>query len=207
MIRINLISEGRKPVVARKAKAKVNLGEQDPSLIFLGAGAVLGILIALGWYLLVNSNLKGIQEEVRAADREVRELEPILQEVEAFKRQREELNTKIDLINELTAKRRGPVHLMDRVSRALPDLVWLVSMQVRGKNVQISGQALNTNAIASFIENLSLVPEFKEPDTQNVRQVRGATYTFQINFLFEVPRPPAPEGEEAAAGAEETANG
>ena len=196
MIRINLISEGRKPVVARKSKAKVNLGEQDPSLLFLGAGTLLGILVALGWYLLVSSQLKSVQEEVRAADREVKELEPILKEVDAFKRQRQELNTKIELITELTAKRRGPVHLMDRISRALPDLVWLASMEVRGKNVKLSGQALNTNAIASFIENLSLVPEFREPDTQNVRRVKGSTYSFQIDFLFELPKPPA-EGEEA----------
>ena len=117
----------------------------------------------------------------------------ILEEVEAFKNQRRQLNTKIDLINDLTAKRRGPVHLMDRVSRALPDLVWLKSMNVRGKRVNLSGQALNTNAIATFIENLSLVPEFKEPDTRNVRRAKQNTYTFQINFRFELPKPPKSE--------------
>ena len=198
MIRINLISEGRKPVVARKSKAKVSVGDQDPSLILLGAGAALGLLVALGWYFMVNSTLKGVQSDVRAARDEVRQLEPILKEVEAFKRQREELNTKINLINELTTKRRGPVHLMDQISRSLPDLVWLVSMQVRGKNVELSGQALNTNAIASFIENLSLVPEFKEPDTKDVSRVGDTAYRFSISFLFEIPQPQA-EGEEGAA--------
>lgn len=206
MIRINLISEGRKPVVARKAKPKVSLGDQDPSLIFLAAGAVLSILVALGWYFMVSSSLKGVQEEVMAAEREVKELEPILKEVEAFKKQREELNTKIDLINELTSKRRGPVHLMDQISRSLPDLVWLVNMQVRGKNVQLSGQALNTNAIATFIENLSLVPEFKEPDTKNVNRVGTSnTYTFNISFLFEIPVPASTEGEEGAEAADASA--
>lgn len=199
MIRINLISEGRRPVVARKAKAKVNLGEQDPSLLFLGGAVILGVLVALGWWLLLNNQLKGVQQEIAAANREIQELQPILDEVEVFKKQRRELTTKIDLINELTTKRRGPVHLMDRISRALPDLVWLGSMDVRGKNVRLSGQALNTNAIASFIENLSLVPEFKEPDTQTVRRAGGNTYTFAINFTFELPKPPSAEGEEAEA--------
>ncbi len=196
MIRINLISEGRRPVVARKAKSRINIGEQDPSIYILAAGVVVGLLVGLCWWLVVNSELKSLQSDIRRARAEVKELKPILKEVRVFKRKRRRLNTKIDLINELTAKRRGPVHLMDRVSRALPDLVWLKSMNVRGKRVRLSGQALNTNAIATFIENLSLVPEFKEPDTRNVRRAKRNTYTFQINFRFQLPKPP-PSGEDA----------
>lgn len=199
MIRINLISEGRKPVVARKAKPKIGIGDQDPSLMILTAGIVIGVLIGLGWYFMVSSQLKTVEGKVVQARREVEELKPILAEVENFKKKRRELNTKIELINDLTAKRRGPVHLMDRVSRALPDLVWLKNMEVRGTNVSISGQALNTNAIATFIENLSLVPEFKEPDTKNVRRAMQNTYTFQISFRFELLRPTAEEGDETEA--------
>ena len=198
MIRINLISEGRRPVVARKAKARVNLGEQDPSLYILAGGVVVGLLIGLVWYWILNSTLNEVNSDIRKARAEVKELKPILKEVKAFKKKRRQLNTKIDLINDLTAKRRGPVHLMDRVSRALPDLVWLKSMNVRGKRVNLSGQALNTNAIAAFIENLSLVPEFKEPDTRNVRRAKRNTYTFQINFRFELPKPPASADEAQA---------
>lgn len=196
MIRINLISEGRRPVVARKAKSRISIGDQDPSIYILATGVVVGLLVGLVWWLLVNSELKGLQSDIRRARAEVKELKPILKEVQVFKRKRRRLNTKIDLINDLTAKRRGPVHLMDRVSRALPDLVWLKSMNVRGQRVRLSGQALNTNAIATFIENLSLVPEFKEPDTRNVRRAKRNTYTFQINFRFQLPKPP-PSGEDA----------
>ncbi|MEM1202782.1 MAG: PilN domain-containing protein [Acidobacteriota bacterium] len=191
MIRINLLSEGRRPVVARKSKPKLGLGNQDPSLLFLIGGLVLGLLISGGWIYALNSDLDVVKGKIKKAKKEVKELEPILKEVKAFKQKKEELNTKITLISDLNAKRKGPVFVMDEVSRALPDLVWLRSMNVKGKTVSLNGTAFNTNAVATFIENLALVPEFKEPDTKNVqRSNRGKTYSFRISFRYELPKPP-----------------
>ena len=207
MIRINLLSEGRRPVVARKAKAKMTIGDQDPSVVILAIGLLAGILVAAGWLYTLNSELGAVKDEIKEAQKEIKKLEPILKEVNAFKRKKEELNTKIAIINDLNNKRKGPVNVMDRVSRSLPDLVWLTSMQVRGQNVNLSGTAFNTNAIATFIENLALVPEFKEPDPKNVqRSNKGKTYSFRVSFSFENPKPPAPEpeeGAEAVAGADQ----
>ncbi|MCG8461662.1 MAG: PilN domain-containing protein [Holophagales bacterium] len=201
MIRINLLSEGRRPVVARKAKSPLSFGDQDPSLIILSAGLVLGLLVAFGWYFSVKTKLDRVGDKVKQAEREVKELEPILKEVEDFKRKKRELSTKIEIITDLTSKRRGPVNVMDRISRALPDLLWLRSMTVRGKTVSLAGEAMNTSAIATFIENLTLVPEFQEPNTKNVRRGRqGSSYSFSLSFRFQDPEPPAPEGEATVEG-------
>ena len=161
MIRINLLSEGRRPVVARKTRPKISLGDQDPSLYFLGGGLVLGLLIAAGWWFSLNGKLKAVNADIRVAQREVDELRPILEEVKSFKAKQRELERKIQVINELTLAQKGPVQIMDRVSRALPDLVWLSTMNFRGQTVDLVGTAFNTNAIASFIENLDKVPEFR----------------------------------------------
>ena len=205
MIRINLISEGRRPVVARKAKPKLSLGDQDPALFMLAGGAILGVLIALGLYLSVNSELKKADAKVAAAKKEVNELKPILREVEEFKKKQRELKTKIEIISDLSNKRRGPVNIMDKVSRALPDLVWIRTMDVKGKTVTISGEAMNTVAIAAFIENLGLVPEFQEPNTKNIRRGRdGRTYSYSLNFKYEHPKPPEPEAEGAEGESQDT---
>ena len=58
MIRINLLSEGRRPVVARKRRPKISLGDQDPSLYFLGGALVLSLLIAGGWWMMLNSKIE-----------------------------------------------------------------------------------------------------------------------------------------------------
>jgi Tfp pilus assembly protein PilN len=93
------------------------------------------------------------------------------------------------VINQLKANQRGPVTLMDQVSRALPELLWLDNMDVAGATVILHGRAFNTNAVANFIENLDKVPEFQEPILVDAAQ-SGTTYAFQINFGFTLATPP-----------------
>ncbi len=206
MIRINLLSEGRRPVVARKTRPKISLGDQDPSLYFLSAGVVLGLVIAGGWWLIKNTQIKAVDSDIRVAEREVAELRPILKEVKDFKAKQRELERKIKVINDLTLKQEGPVHIMDRVSRALPDLVWLRSMNFRGRTVDLVGTAFNTNAIASFIENLDKVPEFREPDTKDISRGRGGgSYNFRISFTFDQRAQQQAKSPEAAGAAAATA--
>ncbi len=207
MIRINLLSEGRRPVVARRTRPKISIGDQDPSIFFLGGGLALGLLIAGGWWFILNGKMKSVDGDIRVAEREVNELRPILEEVNDFKAKQRELERKIKVINDLTLKQQGPVHIMDRVSRALPDLVWLRTMNFRGSTVDLVGTAFNTNAIASFIENLDKVPEFQEPDTRDISRGRGTAYNFRISFRFvqRVEEPEKEEGEGEGEGEGEAA--
>lgn len=194
MIRINLLAEGRRPVIARKAKPKLALGDQDPSVLFLAGGILLAVLIAGGQWWLLNSETKRLDGRIGVAQAEVDALRPILEEVADFKAKKEELQRKIDVITELTLLQQGPVHIMDKVSRAVPDLLWLTQMNVRGRRVDLVGTAFNTTAIAAFIENLDKVPEFHEPEPGSVNQDRGGIYNFRIAFTFVQDQPP-PGGE------------
>lgn len=185
MIRINLLSEGRRPVVARKTRPKLSFGDQDPSVLILGTGLVVGLLAVAGWWFMLSSELGEVNKKVAEAQAEVERLRPIIEEVEQFKAKEAMLKNKIDVINDLKRKQQGPVHIMDEISKAVPDLLWLDRMTLQGTFVTLQGQAFNTNAVAAFIENLDRVPDFKEPDTKNVQlNPGGSTYVFQINFSF-----------------------
>lgn len=200
MIRINLLSEGRRPVVARRAKARFDFGGQDPSVFFLGAGLLLGILVAGVWWWMVQKERDEVAERVARARAEVEELRPIIEEVEGFKAKRASLSSKIALIEELKRKQTGPVYIMDQVSQALPDLVWLTSMRVDAARVELSGEAFNTNGVAAFIANLDRVPEFGEPEPGTLQVANtGDRYAFNIGFPYDL-APPEPEGEEALEG-------
>lgn len=184
MIRINLLSEGRRPVVARSAKPKLSFGDQDPSLIILGIGVAVGLLIAAGWWWQLNSQVKDWQGKIKVAEAELRELDEYVKKVERFKAKQAELNTKIEVITNLTANQRGPVHVMDEVSKALPDLLWLSELSIKGSEVTVRGSAFNTNAVAQFIENLVNVEWFAEPESGPISRSRGTLYQFQLTFKF-----------------------
>ncbi len=204
MIKINLIGD-RRPAVARRSKPKLALGGQNLSLVLIATFSILGILIAAGWWWMLNSSLEEEQAKVSRAKDEVKQLQKILDEVESFKAKQADLATRITVIKDLTLAQRGPVAVMDGVSRALPEQLWLNTMVIDKASVTVTGQAMNMNAIASFIENLSQVPEFKEPDTRNVEQVLGKAqvyFKFSLTFPFSL-KPPVVEADKGAAGVED----
>jgi len=200
MIKINLLSEGRRPVVARKAKPTLNLGGQDPNNLLLVAGMILGLLIAGGWWYMTDARAKSVARQVREAEQEFERLRPIINEVNQFKQKQADLENKVAVIKDLKRKQKGPVHIMDRVSRAVPELLWLERMTIRGNRIELRGKAFNTNAVAAFIQNLDEVEEFNEPTAKNIKKGgSGLTlaYSFEIDLGFIPPKDPEEEQETA----------
>lgn len=145
------------------------------------------LLLCLGGFALTHwlfwSRLRAKEAEIVAADREIAELKPIIEEVQQFKAKKQELEQKISTINELKANQRGPVHIMDEVSKALPELLWLRKLDMNATLVKINGLAFSYNALAAFLENLSRVPEFQEPELTDSKR-DGDTYTFSLQFAY-----------------------
>jgi Tfp pilus assembly protein PilN len=188
MIRINLVGEARRPVATRApgGARPGGSGESRAGDVALVVVGTIGLLVALGHYLLLRHQIQEMKDEVATAQIEVDRLAPIIAEVEAFKKKKAELENKVQVINDLKANQQGPVQVMDKVSNALPQLTWLTRMEVNQNNLRLSGQAFNTNAIAAFIENLDRVAEFKEPVLRDTTQ-RDQRYSFVIECQYLTP--------------------
>jgi type IV pilus assembly protein PilN len=199
MIKINLLSEGKRPAAVRKSKPSgLKLEGQDVGQWMLAVGMVLGLLgLGVSWWLL-DRQVKAKEAEVQAAEKEVEALASVIKEVEDYKAKKSELERKIGIINDLKLNQRGPVRVMDHISRALPELLWLDRMKMTTSSIEIEGRAFNTNAVANFIENLDKVPEFEEPTLKDTQEQQGGVYKFVISFNYSF-SPRTPEG--GAAGA------
>src|ERR1035441_10946364 len=161
MIRINLLPEARPQ---RKKKGVSTLGGAGRLNTLLMGGVIgLAILIGIVHYWVLRSQIKAQEEKIRIAQVEVARLEAVLKEVKDFEAKKARLQRKVDLINQLKQNQRGPVRLMDEVSKALPDLVWLERMEYHGHAIAIDGKAFNPPAVANFVANLKLVSSFPEP--------------------------------------------
>lgn len=183
MIKINLLSEGKRPAAVRK-KSSARLEGQDLGQWMLLAGIVVGLLVLAGAWWMQSQKTAAKQEEVAAAQREVDQLASVIKEVEDFKEKKAELERKIGIINDLKANQRGPVRVMDYVSRALPELLWLDSMSMKSDSITVEGRAFNTNAVANFIDNLDKVPEFDEPTLKSTDLQQGGIYKFRVDFNY-----------------------
>ena len=189
MIKINLAREGRAvrgagaaPVAAGAPTA----GGANLNNVLIAGLTIVGLLVAAGYWFWQKRERDERLETIVLREAEAKKLESIIAEVEDYQRRKDSLQNRIDLINQLKQNQKGPVRIMDQISRDLPDLVWLDNMTINSGRVSISGRGLNPNAIALFIENVKNDPYFEEPTVGAVTQVSitPQVYSFDMNFAF-----------------------
>ena len=208
MIKINLVREGRAVRGAGGAPAAAAAGAAAAAPagfnnLLVIALSVLGLALAGGWWFVTNRKLADRQETLTQRQAEAQKLEAVIKNVEEYQKRKDDLQKRIDLINQLKQNQKGPVRIMDQISRDLPDLVWLDSMNVGSGRIQINGRALNPNAIALFVTNVKGDAYFEEPNVGSVVQNPGPTpvYSFDMDFGFTyTPKIPGAPGAAAATG-------
>ncbi len=206
MIKINLIAEakpgGKTPPSGGpgpkgpKAGGGLRKGDLTLLLILLLAVAAVGGF----WYKLKSERdqLKRTESEKRA---ERDRLMVFIKKVEELEAKRTALQHKIDVINGLKAAQTGPVRVMDEVSKALPELVWLTGMTLDGSALNLIGQAMDENAVANYIANLDASPYFKEPVLVDMTRAGKDSFRFNLTCVFSPTPESTPGGEAAAAPA------
>ncbi len=199
MIRINLLTEA-KAAAARKKAPMLPTGARLNNLLFAG-GIGLGILYIAIMGFVLTSRRRALDEEIGKARIEAERLKSIIEEVKGYELKKASLEEKINLINQLKTNQKGPVRLMDEISRALPDLVWLSSLDATGNLLTMRGKTLSPNAVATYLENLKKSPFFAEPVFKNLGQEGGTqqgTYNWEMTLVFR-PAGTAPGPATAAA--------
>lgn len=153
MIRINLLTSERKT-----AKVAVSRGfEAGQKMMILGSLILLLTVAALGWrYWSLGQQAAQIEADIEAATREEQRLQEILRQVREFEARKNLLQQRVDLIDELRKGQNAPVHMIDQVSRALPEMTWLTNVQqaTDGYTLTMQGRCLTLTSLSDFIGNL-----------------------------------------------------
>jgi type IV pilus assembly protein PilN len=144
MIKINLL-----PREERKRRTQVN-----PALLLGLLGAVVVVLaLGYGWYWL-NGEVNRLQSDIQATQAELKRFEELAKQVDKFQAEKKRLEEKIKVIETLVVAQGGPVRLLDEVSKALPNEVWLTTFNRVGKRLEIGGIAFSNFSVANFMTNL-----------------------------------------------------
>ena len=184
MIRINLLTEA-KAAAARKKSPTLPTGARLNNFLFFGAfGLGLAYIVIFGLRAL--SQRSQLEEEIVKARLEADRLKSIIEEVKEYEDKKASLEAKIQLINSLKTNQKGPVRLMDEISKALPDLVWLTNLEVAGNQITMRGKTLSPNAVATYLENLKKSPFFAEPVFKSLGADGGSsgTFTWEMTLGF-----------------------
>ncbi len=145
MIKINLL-----PKEEQKRRAPVR-----PNTVLFTAGAIiLVVAMAYGWYWL-SGTVQAVATDIENRKVELKRFESRAKDVEKYQAEKKRLEERLKAINSLVAATGNSSRLLDEVSKALPNEVWLTSISRVGKKIDIAGFAFTNLGVATFMTNLS----------------------------------------------------
>ncbi len=192
MIKINLLKPEKKEIsTAGEAPSYLEEPREKRVSMAAVAGAVAITLGTIGLlYFLQSGKLRNEREQLENRKLKKEELAKVLLKLADVEKTKAELDAKIKIINELKMRQKDTVIMMDRLSRCLPDWVWLTDLNFVGGTLSISGKALTNNLIVDFINNLTNSSYFLNVQlkTSQSKKVGGTeVFEFKLDCLFNRP--------------------
>jgi type IV pilus assembly protein PilN len=187
MIRINLlVVERERP----RRRTTFEIGQK------VATGSTLmplaAILITVWWYWSLQQTSARLEANIANAQRETQRLAEVLQHVRTFEMRRAQLQTRVQLIDQLRRGQSGPVHMLDEISRSLPDRLWLTQLAQKGSGeVTIDGRTTSLTALSEFVNRLETSGYFAHPVEIVDSQVEQQGDADLVRFSVRATLPPS----------------
>lgn len=192
MIRINLLA------VERGASKRGALIPAAHRVTIAASLILLATALCVGWWFWsLRQAWQRIDEDLARADTEIQQLRSVLAQVQQFESRKAQLQQRVTLIEQLRRGQAGPVHIVDEISRALPDRLWLTEMAQKGDVITITGMSTSMTGLSDFVAGLEASAWFKKPvdiiDSQMTTDPKtGDLVKFSVKATFDNPDAPAP---------------
>ncbi|MBI2375451.1 MAG: PilN domain-containing protein [Deltaproteobacteria bacterium] len=175
MIRINLL-----PIRQEKRRETV----QQQLLAFVGILILVG-LACVGWWKMKDNDLQDKIKQVEAKKTEIKQLDKIIGEVNEFTAKKKELQSKLEVIQQLKKGKTGPVRALDDLATEIPKRVWLTKLMEAKGQLTLTGYAIDHEDVSAFMKALQKSKYFTNVNlaysrTGDVSEGGVETYAFSI---------------------------
>jgi type IV pilus assembly protein PilN len=206
VIKVNLLTAERKV-----PKKRMVLAFGDGQKLIVGGSLVLvlgGLFI--GWrYWTVMRDSSRLDTDIVVAQKEVTRLQSLLEQVQKFEDRKVQLQQRVALIEQLRNDQKGPVHMLDQISRALPAMLWLTDLKQTTvpNEVVIGGRCTTLTGISDFVVALETSGYFKKSveiistTAEPLDKPPGELIKFELRALFQRPGDAERAAEAAKAAA------
>ena len=155
MIKINLLP-------FRAARKRENVRRQV-SVYFL---CILFLFCTMGYlHVSLGGQLSQLKAREDVLQKELKPYAAVTREIARLKRDREDLDKKLKVIENLEKQRVGPVLILVDIAQAVPfDRLWLDSVVETSERLSLQGTAMDNHTVARFMTRLENAPHIKAVD-------------------------------------------
>jgi type IV pilus assembly protein PilN len=95
---------------------------------------------------------------------DIKQFQPQLDQVAAFRKKKASLEKKIEVIEDLDRARNGPVRVMDELATRMPERLWLTDLRTEGNAIALKGEGMDNELVAVLMRSLNESPYFEKVD-------------------------------------------
>lgn len=166
MARINLLP-WRQEERARRNKEFITL---------VVAVTLLALLAAFATWSYFNNELEDQRSANALIEQENSRLDSALVKIDSLEQRREDIISRMQVIQDLQGLRPVPVRLWDDLAKALPPALYLNNLKREGDLITLTGLVDNPNVVSSLIRNLN---DSKWMDNSAVRNIQQNITAYQ----------------------------
>ena len=191
MIQINLLPGAQKKGGTRRRRSAAVPAFRLPALTggwtaFAAVAWLAGPALIAWLFLGDRARAAELRVGIEAAQRDSALFARELEANQALFARRDTIAQKLEIIQQIDAGRYMWAHIVDEVSRSVPDYTWLVTIaymsngaSLEAPRFSITGRTGNTFALTSFMQRLE-----ESPFIRNVRLITTTQITEQAKILY-----------------------
>jgi type IV pilus assembly protein PilM len=157
-IRINLL-----PI---RATRKLEAARRDLMIGAAGAAITLGFAFMIWGAFQIR--LSAVQAETTALQRQIDAADADVKAVNEMEKIKEELKTKLTVIENLRSQKKGPVHMLDDLAVATPEKLTLTQLTQKDAAIEIKGRSISNDVISQFLRSLDATQSFEQVFLQDI---------------------------------------
>ena len=151
----------------------------------VAAAAVVGLVIAGIWYLVLQQLMAGQMARTQFLKDEIARLDVQIKDVASLRAEIDALKARQKAVEDLQTDRNTPVRLIDELVKQTPEGVYITSIRQTGYQVQVAGVAQTNERVSELLRNLLYNSTWLEqPDLIEISSVRNAPTAKDQRRLF-----------------------
>jgi Tfp pilus assembly protein PilN len=208
MIRINLLPGQQKRKTGSRLQISAGFKDlvaqvRNPLLLAVVAAWAAGLLVVGGLWTVQARQIASLRNEHTRIEAEHRRYRTLIQQKRRAERLRDSLVAELQAIREIDSDRYVWPHVLEEVSKALPDYTWLTSIETITPRVeeavdstvkppitfQIEGRTSDLGAYTRFVSQLTSSPWIRNAEfgaVQSVIEQDRAVNSFTVTATFRV---------------------
>ncbi|MEO0442142.1 MAG: PilN domain-containing protein [Pseudomonadota bacterium] len=127
-----------------------------------------GLVLGYIWVGFTKASISNQQERNQILEREIAVLDEKVKEIQQLRKRREELETRIGIIQDLQFRRPLVVRYFDEIVRSVPDGLYFDNLNRQANTFSVNGITESNNRVSTLMRNLDRSDWFQAPNLKNV---------------------------------------